>query len=207
MNSLLVNWAPWSVLKYSGFFPFRASFKESFTAEIRLQSVGDSPGDDVTAVEIHHSHKINKSMLQTVRIDLMLFIRKGQSFSGINRFHPEYPHQTPGLVSTNFKSSPLQLPAHPPAAIYGKVQVNFVPFLKNPLVLLAESDSFVIERGPVEGKKFTLSPHTQFLMLLLHRSSFTALPLAFSVPQSPYLSFLKTGWRHTLVAVFSHLMI
>jgi hypothetical protein len=38
---------------------------QGLTTEICFQSVGDSPGKDVTAVKIHNSHKINKSMLQT----------------------------------------------------------------------------------------------------------------------------------------------
>jgi hypothetical protein len=189
INSLLVNWAPWSVLKYSG-FPFsRASFKASQQKSVS-QSVGDSPGDDVTAVEIHNSHKIDKSMLQTdvgyigcprhvrlingyipekIGIDLMLFIRKTQSFSGIDRLYPENPHQTPGSLPADFKSSPLQLPAHPPASVYGEVQVNFIHFLKNPLILLAQPDPFVIERGPVKRKYLALPPNAQLLVILFHK--------------------------------------
>jgi len=108
--------------------------------------------------------------IEKIGINLMPLRRKTQSPSGLDCFYPENPHQTPGLVSTNFKSSPLQLPAYHPAAIYGKVQVNFIHFLKNQLIfLLAESDSFVIERGPIQRNELALPPKTQFLVLPFHQ--------------------------------------
>ncbi len=99
----------------------------------------------------------------------MLFIRNTQSFPGIDRLYPENSHQTPGFLPTDFKSSPLQLPAHPPAPVYGEVQVDLIHFIENPLILLAKPDPFVIERGPVKREDSTLIPYAQFLMLLLHK--------------------------------------
>ena len=45
------------------------------------------------------------------------------------------------------KSSPLQLPTHPPSPVYGEIQVDLIHFIKNPLILLAKPDPFAIERG------------------------------------------------------------
>ncbi len=173
---LLVNCEPLSVLKYSGFPLSSASFKTP-------QQISGS-----RVLEIHHSHKVDESMLQTdagdiscprhvrfingyipekIRIDLMFLVWKAQSLPGINCLHPQYPNQSPGFVTTNFELSPLQLPA----PVYGKVQVNFIHFLKNSLILLSQSDPFIIERGPVERENLALPPNPQLLVVLFHKLS------------------------------------
>jgi len=163
---------------------------QSLTAEIRFQSVANFPGDDITAVKIHHGHQVYESMLQPdvreigcpcdvgpvnghipekIGIDLMLLVRKAQSPPGINRLHPEYPHQTPGFMPANFKSPTLQLPAHPTTPINREIQVDIIHFIKNSLILLRQPDPFIIETRPVERKNLTLPPHTQLPMIFLHK--------------------------------------
>ena len=109
---------------------------------------------------------------EKIGIDLMLLVRKTQSFTGIDRLYPKNPHQSPSLVPSDFKSSPLQLPAHPPASVYGEIHVNFIHFIENPLILFAKAYPFVIERGPVKREDSTLIPYAQFLMLLFYKLPF-----------------------------------
>ena len=116
-----------------------------------------------------HIRPINGYITEKIGIDLMLFIRIGQSFSGIDRLYPENPHQTLRFVSADFKSSSLQLPAHPPAPVYGEIHVNFIHFIENPLILFAKAYPFVIERGPVKREDSTLIPYAQLLVILFHK--------------------------------------
>lgn len=99
----------------------------------------------------------------------MFFIPIGQSFPGIDRLHPENPHQSSDFLAADFKTSPLQLPAHPPASVYGEIHVNFIHFLKNPLILIAQTYPLIIERGPVKRENSTLIPYAQLLVILFHK--------------------------------------
>ncbi len=114
---------------------------------------------------------INAYIPEKIGIDLMLLVRKTQSFPGIDCLYPEYPHQAPGFVSAYFKSPALQLPAHPPTSINWEIQVDIIHFIKNPLILLTQSDPFIVETRPVERENLTLSPYAQLLVALFHKLS------------------------------------
>jgi len=100
-----------------------------------------------------------------------------RQYSGCN-----YPSQPPGIrihASTGcnlcqspiFKSSPLQLPAYPPAFINWEIQVDFIHLLKDPLILLTQSDPFIVERRPAQRKNLALLPNAQSLVFFFHKLS------------------------------------
>lgn len=144
VNFQLVNWPPsqcWNIPAALSPKPLLRPDSRSLAPE----RWGDPPGDEVTAVEVHNSYKLNKSMFQTdvgdscrpgniwpidahilkkIRINLMFLLWKGQPLSGIDRLYPENPHQTSRSESSHLKSSTFKLSAHPPAPICREVQVD-----------------------------------------------------------------------------------
>lgn len=102
----------------------------------------------------------------------MLLIRNAEPLPRVDRLHSENPHQMSGLMASHVISPPFQRPAHPPAPVIRKIQINPVHLLENVPILLAQSGRLVVKRGPVKIKYLALTPDAQFLMILLHKLSF-----------------------------------
>lgn len=115
---------------------------------------------------------IDRDIPKKIRINLMLLIRNAEPCPRVDRLHSENPHQMSGLMASHVISPPLQRPAHPPAPVIRKIQINLVHLLENVLILLAQSGPLVVKRGPVKIKYLALTPDAQFLMILLHKLSF-----------------------------------
>ena len=57
VNSWLVNWLPWSVLKIFG-LPYLASLLQGFRTEITVQCVRQAPGERRTRRPVHDHHQV-----------------------------------------------------------------------------------------------------------------------------------------------------
>ena len=137
----LVNWLPWSVLKISGRPLLKASSGAPFQGrdtEAHFQSIGEPPGQHVSAVPVHNGHEIKESpghgqvgdvgcpnlidpvdcySFEQVRVYPVFRCRLAGIGLAVDGFQPHRPHQSPYPLAVDLMPLSPEPGRHPARTI------------------------------------------------------------------------------------------
>jgi hypothetical protein len=123
-----VNWLPWSALKISG-LPFLSASFQGLDAEIRVQCVGEPPGEHVAGVPVDDGYQVEESSghedigdvrhpdmvrpcypgaAEQGRIDFMVRRRLSSTVVPVDGLEPHHAHQPMDAFPGDALVLPLQ---------------------------------------------------------------------------------------------------
>ncbi len=178
MNSSLVNWLPWSVLKISG-LPFLSASSRASTQK-PAQGVGQPPGEHIPAVPVDDGNQVQESSghgdvgdvrrpdlvwpcylhaTQQVGVDFVARCRLTGPGAPVDGLKPHCSHQSPDTFPVYPLALTLQPCGHLACPVKRRGQVLTVDQLHESEILFTNSFRLVVQAGAADIQQGALTRH------------------------------------------------
>ena len=128
-------------------FPDGECLLQGIDAEIDLQCVGQSPGQDIPTIPVHHGDQIHKALLhrhignicapdlvgsvdreppQQIGIDAVFGVFLRETRSGVDGFQPHFSHQALHSLAVDCVSQSVQIGCHSASSIERRLGILLI---------------------------------------------------------------------------------